>query len=171
MKIFFTYIVVILLITSVNIIRILRCRHIIRKLIRNRYNSTPKKNCNYILSIKELLQKASIPAPSQLTTKGMAEKEIIQNIIDDLLQAAGVYRHRAIHSPLWPIYIIERACVFRPIQKIPNKVLSVILALLEGFALYLLGLFLDTTGIGDKILTFLLEPLTALFARLAAFFH
>ena len=62
-----------------------------------------------------------------------------------------------IASAVWPLKFFITLSVYRPINsKKRNKLLTFIFGLLESVGIYLLGLFLDTTGIGNKILAFLL---------------
>ena len=151
----------------VNFVRLIKC-FVYRSVYNNNFkNGTP--NNNYIIrhSVISLLNKAntSLQNPS---TDIIASKIFIDDFNSAFFNAAGYFLHNMLHSVVWPLIIIKKFIIFIPAAKISNQLFSLAIALIEGFAVYLLGLFLDTTGIGSRILTYLLDVATALFEHFSA---
>lgn len=116
-----------------------------------------KNNYNYIIPTRSILCKAGFYAAS-IPNKDFDDRYGVRKIGDLLLQAQGIYHTRKLRSWFWIYYLLSRITVFSSvITHTRNKFVSVFLCLLEGFVIYLLGLYLDRTDIGNKILDYLLS--------------
>lgn len=153
LKIITAYILIAVFIYTKNKINYLRCNYVINNLIANAKNKKYNNNFNYINSVESLLSGASIYSPVFLDYSKLANGYYLNSIIEHLEQARGIYRHRYIHSLFWGYPFLKKIKIFKPIfNKSTNIIVSIVICLVEGFLVYLLGLYLDTTGIGNKIL-------------------
>ena len=132
-------------------------------------NNTPNNNYTIKHTIISLLNKAHISLKCNVVSL-VADRAFTKEFNNAFENAKGYFIHRMLHSPMWIALVAEGLTLFIPAFKIKHKIFACIFALIEAFVVYLFGLFLDTTGIGDKILVHLLDIATALFERLSVFF-
>lgn len=165
MKIIGMYILISILLYLKNKYRHLRCNYIINTMYDNKNNTD---NYKYILAIEILLDKADIyhlNVPKDL-------QDYPDTIIDALQIARGIYIGRCYRALLWGYFFLMEIHIFKPIfSRTNNKLIALIFCLVEFFVTYLLGLYLDTTDIGSKILAFLPAALNKLVDALLAFLH
>lgn len=132
-----------------------RCVYIPFMLNYNIVRKKLRRNYNYINSIKSLLSRAYISCDI-----GKYEKITynVDSITERLLQARGIYRDRMLHSPCWGYNVLKKLHIFSPIfERSHGWFVSIILCFAEGLALYLFGLFLDSSGIGKSLLSYLIS--------------
>ena len=156
---------------AINCFRYIKCAFYHNIYNNNFVNNTPEKNYSIKLSVFYLLKKAEICNIKPLTLDLISNKSYIEEFNYAFESAKGYFRYYMIHSLLWGKFAIEKLSFFAPARLIKNKLASIIFALAEALAVYLLGLYLDTTGIGNKILTFLLDALNQLSEHLAEILH
>lgn len=162
LKILISYMSIALVFSLVNLTRYLRCSYLKIAYNMNFDNKESTKNINFSVSAFSLFKKAKLNMIGLNATDIMTNSIYKDEIINAFDYSKGYFRYKSLHSVFWIFHILENSFLFAPTQKISNRFISVIIAVLESFAVYLLGLYLDTTGIGNKILTFLLDALTAI---------
>ena len=150
---FMLYISISLILFIKNLCDMLRCSYIKNKLETNEQSNNSSKNLNYTVSVRSLLKRTGLYHLSGSYLSGQQSYKICRR----LTEARGIYRHRMIHCMFWPLALTSKMHVFRPIHKGKlNIFIKLTFCLIESLAIYLLGLYLDTTGIGNKILDALL---------------
>ncbi len=146
----------------VNFNRYIRCAYYQTVYNINLDNNNGNKNYSIKEPVYHLLMKAHIlPLSSDIDV--IAEtcyRSQFNNAFDN---AKGYFKHRKNRFLIWIFLLLNSAFARLSISKTGNKIISVILAVLSMFVAYFLGLYLDTTGIGNKILECLLSNLTLLF--------
>lgn len=154
-RIFIFYITVSLIILIKNLIYFCRCNYAYIELQDSLQKSEYKNNVNHSVSIKSLISNANIPCPLSFSAEIFTESYWIKQLLKYVSHASGVYRHRLLHAFFWPSSFIKKINIFKIItDKTNNVFLSILFCIIEAFFVYLLGLYLDTSGIGSKILTF-----------------
>ncbi len=147
-KIVAVYVLIALLLYIRNKYLYLKCSYLCSCLQLN------KDNYNYIIPVNSIMHKAHLYNPIFSDPQNFANEIFIKDICECLLQARGIFYTFYMRSPLWLFYLIQRLVIFTPITKIvSNKFIASLCSIVESFALYLLGLYLDTTGIGNKTLS------------------
>ena len=132
--------------------------------------NTPAKNFNINPSVIPLLRKGQVSLQS--TNIDVIANEHYKDEFNNAFEMAkGYFKHYALSAPLWFFLAIDSLTIFASVNKIGNKVIKFVFALFQFFVSYLVALYLDTSGIGNKILTFLLASLTALSEHLAEHLH
>ena len=170
-RIIFIYISTTLLLALKNLINWWRCTYISARMQMN-IDVSPYKNLNYTISIISLLKRLDCYYTKKEISKMIVNPHGMLTIIKHLYEVRGIYYHQIVHSFTWPYRVMRKITVFKPLSDVKNNpIISTILCIGEGFVIYLLGLYLDTTGIGNKILAFLLDFLTEAVEHLAALFH
>lgn len=160
------YIPVFLIVFIVNFIRYIRCVYYQAMYNKNLNARTPFKNYSIKHFAYTLLRKGDVEilnSDIDIITNQQYQSDF-NNAFEN---AKGYFKYLMWQSLIWPWLIIKTFKIFAPIRKISNKFSWVILAPLEMFVAYLLGLFLDTTGIGNKILDFLLDFLSRIFPNIS----
>ena len=163
------YFGVALVVLVVNIIRYVRC-----SMYQNTYNSnfirnTPSKNFYIQPSIIPLLRRGNV-ALQNPNINVIADDCYRRDFNNAFESAKGYFRHCAIYAPLWFILAIESLTIFTLANKLRNNFVRIMFGLFQFFANYLVLLYLDTSGIGYKILNVLLAFLTESIERLAVYF-
>lgn len=170
LRIIMVYIAIAIFIFVVNLIRYMKVSYYQMLFNANFANNTPIENYKIQHSIISLLRKAKLNfAKYEIDT--ISNPLYCDEINNALNWAKGYFHHQYTHCLFWPLHIIEKLTIFLPARKIKNKFISFIFAIIEFFLVYLLGLYLDTTGIGNKILTYLLDFSNHVIAFLRANFH
>ena len=77
------------------------------------------------------------------------------DFINAFESAKGTFIFYIVRSPVWLFIALDKLTIFAPARKTGNFFISLVVAALEIFVAYLVGLYLDTTGIGNKILAHL----------------
>ena len=153
-KILLFYILVTIFIAIKNCINFARCIYIELKLKDNYSNGKNVNNYYLADSLNSLLCKANV---SVVPAKELRDSFSAPKVFDHILRARAKYRHRMIHSYCWVINLFSHMRIFSfNITRIENKLLRFIFCIAEWLVLYLVGLFLDTSGIGNKILSHLI---------------
>lgn len=159
-KIILIYITVAMFLLCKNFYLCIKCYYLIYSLERDR---EAVNNYRLIIPIKTILNDANIYCSQLFDLKNFTNYTGVQDIIECIHQAQGIYYNRCKRSFLWLFYLICKIRIFRPIlMHTSNKFFAILACLIEWFVLYLLGLYLDTTGIGSKILQYLLSSLSQL---------
>lgn len=154
-RIFIFYITVSLIILIKNLVCFCRCNYAYNALRNSLQKSEYKNNVKHSVSVKSLILNANIPCPLSFSVDTFTESYWVEQLLQYVLHASGVYRHRLLHAFFWPSSFIKKINIFRIItDKTNNVFLSILFCVIEAFFVYLLGLYLDTSGIGNKILTF-----------------
>ena len=158
-KLLYYYCIIAVLLSARHWIDWFRCLYIAARLHNNNQTNKKYKNQNYAISIESLLKNA----------KGYNIESRIYNLLSRrdysdvemlgaLFEAQAVYRHWALHTFTWPATLFRKLNLFNHIFNTRhNFFIKIIMCFLEGFLVYLLGLYLDTTGIGNKILTYITD--------------
>ena len=138
-----------------NFIHLLHCDYLHRKFITNHQNGTPEKNYELKNSIADIVNTASVDNFYEINATILANPVYISKIEDYILQAQAEYIYRFKHSIFWGYTnVLKKFKIFSPVFKHTNNIfITLIICFLEMFFAYLLGLYLDTTGIGNKILS------------------
>lgn len=140
----------------INLFRFLRCSRLKKIYNKNIHNRTPAKNYSIKHSSVRLFKRsgshALISTPNNIVTSWNVEKF---NAAYD--NSIAKFKHNVKTSLLWPYDLVEQLVLFSHAKRIKHKLISFLVALLEAFLVYLLSLYLDTTGIGIKILNILLD--------------
>lgn len=135
----------------------IKCTYLINSLREN------KNNCNYIIPVNSILRKANLFTFERANPQRFVNSNYIEDICDCLLIAKGIFHTYCKRSPLWLYYLISNMSIFSLVRKTASsRLCTIFYALVEWFFLYLLGLFLDTSGIGSKILKWLYVALNYL---------
>lgn len=156
MKIIKLYFFIATLIFVVNFIRFIICCRL--KVI---YNTNISKNIpdkNY--HIKQFVYSIFLKGNTQICDDRLsliAEKTYQADFNAAFEHSKSVFFRNFILAIVWPYLATEKLTMFSLGKRIENKIVRFIFALFQVFATYLLGLFLDTTGIGNKILNTLLD--------------
>ena len=154
-RIFIFYITVSLIILIKNFIYFCRCNYANIALQNNLQKREYDNNLKYSVSVKSLISNANIYCPLSFSVSTFTESYWIEQLLKYVSHASGVYRHRLLHAFFWPSSFIKKINIFRIItDKTNNVFLSILFCIIEAFFVYLLGLYLDTSGIGNKLLTF-----------------
>ena len=156
---------IVIIVFVINLIRYIRCARYQHIYNENFNNNTPLKNFRIKPFLLPLLDKGKVVLLNT-NIDVIANKSYIEDFNKAFENAKGHFYYLMCLSLIWPWLVIKTFKMFAPIRKITNKVAWVILAPLEMFLAYLLGIFLDTTGIGDKILKFLLDFLSRIFPNI-----
>lgn len=150
------YIFIALVLFVKNFIHLMHCAYIQTKFVENHNNNSSVKNYEFQNSIISLLHRAKVYVQTNITAKTVSDIYKACVIEDYIVQAKAEYIYRCKHTIFWGYSLIKKLKIFKPIFNHTNNIfISIICCLAEGFAAYLLGLYLDTTGIGNKILTYL----------------
>lgn len=164
-KIICIYFFISILLYLKNKYRQLKCNYVINGIYKSKNISD---RYQYILATSFLLSKANIyrlDISDDLKTNP-------NSVIESLEIARGIYIGRSHRALLWGYFVLMRIHIFKPIfSQINNKMLAFIICLVEFFFTYLIGLYLDTTGIGNKILTSLPVALNKLADLLSTFLY
>lgn len=132
-----------------------RCMYVAFRLEYNIEEHPSRRNYNYITSVRSLLSRAYISSDIGKYSQIAYD---VDDITDRLFQARGIYRDRMLHSPLWGYNVLKKIHIFSPIfERSHGWFVSTILCLAEGLALYLIGLYLDNSGIGKSLLSYLIS--------------
>ena len=134
----------------------------------NFQNNTPNKNYSIKFSTYRLFAKTELNFQTAQSIDIIANSHYRSEFNNAFEHSKGYFSDRLLHSFVWPITFIKKLKIFSIVQKIPNKLISFVIGLFEAFAIYLLGLFLDTTGIGNTILTFLISKVSYLVPQIDA---
>lgn len=162
-KIICIYFLISVFIYLKNKYRQLKCNYVINGIFKSKNISDRYK---YILSASFLLSKANI---YRLDISNDL-KNTPNSVIESLEIARGIYIGRSHRAFLWGYFVLLKIHIFKPIfSHINNKTSAIIICLAEFFFTYLIGLYFDTTGIGNKILTFLPVALNRLADLLSVF--
>ena len=165
------YVFATIVVFAVNLSRYIRCLYYQTTYNLNFKNNTPLKNYNIKQPVFYLFKKAKVCTVTAVDISLIAN-ELYENEINHAFEhSKGYFRYWVFHSPMWLMSVIENLKIFAPARKVKNKIISVLIALIESIFLYFLGLYFDTTGIGSKILAFLLSLPTALSEHLERFFR
>lgn len=142
--------------------RIVRLAHYHNIYVKNIENKELNKNVIIASSFAHYLRDAQV----YVDTLDICNPQKTKDCQEAYMWTLSNYFRKVRDAFAWPMRAIEKLKMFAPIRKISNKLSWIILAPLEIFASYLLGLFLDTTGIGNKILTFLIDFLNRIFPNI-----
>ncbi len=162
LKILGIYFGITVLLWSYYAYKIVRLAHYHNVYIKNIGNREPTKNTIIASSFAQYLRNA----PVCVDTLDICNPHKTKDCQEAYMWTLSNYFRKVRDAFVWPLRAIEKLKMFAPIRKISNKLSWIILAPLEIFASYLLGLFLDTTGIGNKILMFLLDFLNRIFPNI-----
>ena len=145
------------------------CDFLMRKYIDNIYVD-PFKNYNILNSVKWHFKRTDTYCRTLNTQDGITEKsqDILHATKDCFLHAMGVYYYRALNSVFWIFtdFLSTKKIIFIPVKLRSNIFFSFLCSLFDWFLLYLVGLFLDTSGIGQRILDSLHAFLSVLWQHL-----
>lgn len=156
MKWLLTYTLIAVIIFVKNKFLYYKCNYLINRLRDN-------KIYEYIIPINDILRKANIYSNESSIIETYSDRSGINSICNSLLFAKGIFNTRCIRSPMWLYYLVSKLLIFKPIKEhISNKLLSILLYLVEWFFLYLLGVYLDKADIADKLLSWIYEKLNLL---------
>lgn len=151
----------------VNFARLIACC-IYQSVYNNNFkNDTPDRNYMIRYFVIALFKKANIILQNS-TIDTIADRLYKNEFNSAFENAKGYFLYNMIHSVVWFLIIVKKFVIFSPTTKAANKLFSLCVAFIEAIAVYLLGLFLDTTGIGNRILTYLLDLANALFGHFSA---
>lgn len=162
LKILGIYFGVVILLCIYYLFRIIRLVHYRNIYVKNINNRESTKNTIIASSFAHYLNEA----PIHISTLDICSLYKTSDCQDAYIWTLSNYFRKIRAAFAWPWHAIERLKLFAPIRKISNKLAWIILAPLEMFVAYLLGLYLDTTGIGNKILMFLLDFLSHIFPNI-----
>ena len=151
------YISVAIIFFIINLYRYLRCTYYQIIYNTNHENNNALKNFNIKESVYKLFKKSHILISGRADIGIITDSFQMNDFNNSFYCARAYFRHKMLHAPFWVLSAIEKINIFSLVRKTNNKVASLILSVIEGFLLYLLGLYLDTTGIGNKILSYLSE--------------
>ena len=127
------------------------------------------KNLKYFEPVQKLLSKFGYHHTRKEILAFLTKDDSRTNIDMELFVVYGICISRSLSSPTWIFKAISSMSLFGWMSE-QNIFVKIILFLAEFFAVYLLGLFLDTTGTGSKILTFLLCSANELFQQMKDIF-
>lgn len=150
------YIVIAICICFVNLTRFVKCLYYKTKYLLNFKNNTPEKNYRIQEPIKRLLKKGNVYMLSSAKIDCIADVYYKDDFINAFESARGTFIFYIIRSPVWLFVALDTLTIFAPARKTGNIFITIVVAVVEIFAAYLVGLYLDTTGIGNKILAHLL---------------
>lgn len=150
------YIFIALVLSIKNFIHLMHCAYVQTKFIENHNNNSSVKNYEIQNSIISLLHRAKVYIQTNITAETVSNICKACVIEDYIVQAKAEYIYRSKHAIFWGYSLIKKLKIFKPIFHHTNNVfISIVCCAAESFAAYLLGLYLDTTGIGNKILAYL----------------
>lgn len=156
MRIIKFYFLISALVFIVNFIRFIVCCRLKVIYNTNISNDMPNKNSR----IEQFVYSIFLKGGTQICSDGLnlIAKKIYQAEFNDAFEhSKSVFFRNFILAIVWPYLATDKLTMFTFAKRIKNKIVRFIIALFQVFATYLLGLFLDTTGIGNKILNILLD--------------
>lgn len=156
------YLIVFAVVFIINLIRYILCSYYQKVYNLNFKNKTETKNFRIKPFIYPLFKQGDIEILSSKIDI-IANRTYIEDFNKAFESAKGVFLHNIFLSFIWPWLAIQTLSMFKPIEKINNKIFKLFIGIFEIFIAYLVGLFLDTTGIGNKILKSLLAVLYRIF--------
>ena len=166
LKLIYIYLIVTAVIAIINLINIWRCIYISVRMEMN-VAKKPRVNYKYVVPVYNLLDKFYYGYSRSKITSLIDNSYGLRELTNKLAQVRGVFHYKAVHSFAWPLSLVRKFRIFKFITDSSyNIVIKVVLCLLEGFAVYLLSLYLDTSGIGDKILSYLTAQVQTLIEQI-----
>lgn len=166
-KFILSYIFISLILLIKNLIHLFHSAYIRSKFIINHKEGTPSKNYELKNSIISLINRANIDYHYEITAKLLSDFSYASKVDDYLIQTWAEYMYRCKHTFFWGYNLLKKCKIFSPIFKNTHNIfVTTILCLFEIIVAYLLGLYFDTTGIGNKILAFLTELGTSLIDKI-----
>ena len=153
------YITIAFIILIINLIKKYQCKYFSSKLFSNHMKQKSQKNHDYKESIIDLLDSAGISISGVFVSPtSITNGFVINTLCDKLREASGKFHNRAFRCYQWGYKVIKRTLQYSPFQRAEvNYAVRFFIFLLETLLVYLLGLWLDTTGIGNKILNALTD--------------
>lgn len=130
--------------------------------IENSYGNRPDKNYSLTIPIKKALLKVGILVDYKEIDDATGDYYKTKQLADKLEKAYGRYKYRMTHCCSWicriplPKYIWIQG-------KFTRGIVKFIMIILTAFLDYLICLFLDEYGLGEKILNLLTDFLKSLF--------
>lgn len=162
-NIIYFYIGISLILLLKNLIHLIHCNYIRTKFAINHKNKTPLKNYELKNSIIYLIKTAKVDNDYVIKADILVNSYYSPKIDNYLLQAQSEYIYLCKHTLLWGCELLKKCRLFSPVFKHTKNIFAtIIICFLEMFAAYLLGLYFDTTGIGNKILSALTSLVTSL---------
>ena len=164
-ELFKIYLCITAIVFGINFIRFICCLYYKFKYIYHFNINNPRKNFKIKHSVLRLFDKGKVCFVNNaidLISNNSYQKEFL-NAFDSSI---GYFRNQMFRSPLWILTFIENLQMYSLFNKKPNKPIAVLCFLLEAFGTYLLGLYLDTSGTGNTILTYLTALGTSLIGHI-----
>lgn len=159
LKILSFYLFVSVCVLIINLCRYIRCCMLLKKFRKNVTSSMMLENMKIKFSSIRLFRKSRSMHYIIGYKEPFADTWCIRNIERAFENSKCYFLSNACRCLFWFYDMVETASMYAVARKIKNKIFSFIFALLQTVAVYLIGLYLDTTGIGNSILKALLSLL------------
>lgn len=161
-KIVLAYVVITAINFIINGYRMLHTNYLWNTYLVNIKNKTEDKNYELLIPLMHIFKKANVCIDERYIRQGLLSYNDESKLEEALKISWGYYKYLTKHSCSWFFRIPIPTFKFIK-SKTKNKLIQFISFILSSFIIYLIGLYLDDSGLGLKILNLLSHFLKALF--------